>query len=314
VVHSLRDAASKRRVDSTEGDELSSIRAVTASARHAFLLGALLLVAFAVLATLDAWRDVLHIALRDEEQSQVFLAPVAAGWLLWVRRRRLRHYVPHAFWVGPVVIAVGWALHRAGDVMLLQAAWHFGALLVVVGALLTVFGGGLLPRFFPVLLALCFLVPVPGRVRQGLALPLQSATAEITQSLLQTFGMAAERSGNVLRVDGREVMVAEACNGLRMVFALAIVSFVFAYGMPLRNSVRVLVVLLSPLTAIAFNVVRLVPTVWAYARFPEPVAAACHDVGGWAMLPCAFLVLVGVMRVLRWAQIPITPYILAYAS
>jgi hypothetical protein len=32
------------------------------------------------------------------------------------------------------------------------------------------------------------------------------------------------------------------------------------------------------------------------------------------MLPLAFLTLLGVMRLLRWAQVPITPYILAYGS
>jgi hypothetical protein len=87
--------------------------------RHAALAGA-----FAVagaLATRDAWTDIATIAWRDEEQSQVFLAPLVAAWLFWVRRRRLRTYVPDAAWVGPAMVVVGWLLYRTGDRRLIQS-------------------------------------------------------------------------------------------------------------------------------------------------------------------------------------------------
>jgi exosortase/archaeosortase family protein len=127
-------------------------------------------------------------------------------------------------------------------------------------------------------------------------------------------GVSVERSGNLLRINGQEVMVAEACNGLRMVFSLVMVSFAFSYGVPLRNGVRVLIVLLSPLTAILFNVVRMIPVVWAYGQFSSDFAATIHDVSAWLMLPIAFLSLLGLMRLLRWAHVPVAPYTLAYGT
>jgi exosortase len=275
---------------------------------------ALLLVAGGVLSTLDAWTDIVHIVGRDDEASQVYLAPVVAAWLFWIRRDRLRGYVPGSTWIGPVLVAAGWVLHRVGDLQLYQSMWHFGAVVVVCGCFLSVAGGGFLYRFLPVFAALCFLVPVPGRVRQSIAVPLQSVSANVTQELLDMIGMQVERSGNLLRVNGQDVMVAEACNGLRLVFSLVIVSFAFAYGVPLRNWVRLLVVAVSPVTAVVFNVVRLVPVVWVYGHFPSETGAFVHDVSAWMMLPLAFLTLLGVMRLLRWAQVPITPYILAYGS
>jgi exosortase/archaeosortase family protein len=120
--------------------------------------------------------------------------------------------------------------------------------------------------------------------------------------------------GNMLRINHRDVMVEDACNGLRMVFALTLVSYAFAFGVPLRNWIRGLIVLLSPLTALVFNVVRLVPTVWAFGRYSAEVAQTIHDVSAWVMLPVAFVSLLGLMRLLRWAQVPITPYVLAYGS
>ncbi len=275
---------------------------------------ALALVVAAVLATGDAWSDIAHIALRDDEASQVLLAPVVAAWLFWIRRGRLRHFRPEHLWAGPALIVLGWTAYLLGDRFLVQSAWHLGALLVALGALASVLGGGVLVRFGPAVAALAFLVPVPGRLRQAIALPLQAATAHVTQALLDTLGFDVERLGSVLRVNGHEVMVAEACNGLRMVFALVAVSFAFAYGVPLRNGIRMLVLGLSPLTAVAFNVLRLVPVVLGYGYFEEPFANQLHDLSAWVMLPCSFLALLGVTRVLRWAHVPVSRFVLAYGT
>jgi hypothetical protein len=58
--------------------------------------------------------------------------------------------------------------------------------------------------------------------------------------------------------------------------------------------------------------VRLVPTVWLYGYHPGPIAEHFHNVGGWVMLGASFLVLMGIIRLLRWALIPVTQYTLAY--
>ena len=50
----------------------------------------LVLVALGVLVTFDAWADIIRIALRDEESSHIFLVPIVAGWLVWIRRVRWR--------------------------------------------------------------------------------------------------------------------------------------------------------------------------------------------------------------------------------
>jgi exosortase len=273
---------------------------------------ALLLMGLGVLATLDIWADIFRIALRDEESSHILLVPVVAAWLVWVRRSRLRDCRVRTSWWGPVLIGIGWTLSSIGFRNATQSFWHGGALLVVVGCLVTLAGIDPIRRFFPAFLVLGFLLPVPGVVRQQIAIPLQTATAHVTQWVFEAGGASVARSGNVLTMNGVEVAIAEACNGMRMVFSLALVSFAFAFGLPLRNSVRLLVLLASPVCAIAANVVRMIPTVWIYGSYPTPVAQAFHDISGWLMLPLTFLVLIGIVRILRWALVPVTRFTLAY--
>ncbi len=265
-----------------------------------------------VLATLDAWQDIWAIAMKDEESSHIFLVPIVTAWLIWVRRGRFRRCRPAGGWIGLALILAGWASYSLGDAYFVQILWHGGAVLVVIGCIFSILGSDLFFAFLAVVLLQAFLIPVPGRVRQAIAIPLENITTIVTQNVCELVGIMADRSGNVLTVNGHDVAIVEACNGLRMVFALTLVSFAFAFGTPLRWYVRLIVLVASPVCAIVCNVIRLVPTVWFYGYFPESVANRFHDVSGWLMLPISFLILMGIIRLLRWALVPVAVFTLAY--
>ena len=128
-------------------------------------------------------------------------------------------------------------------------------------------------------------------------------------------GVCAERYGNTLQINGVAVNIIEACNGLRMAFALILVCVAFAFGLPLRNRVRLLIVLASPLAAILCNVLRIIPTMWIYGSLGPALGNAFHDCSGWLMLPASSILLLGILKSLRWAMIPVTRYTLAgYSS
>src|SRR5204862_6900719 len=112
-------------------------------------------------------------------------------------------------------------------------------------------------------------------------------------------------------IHGVPVSIAAACNGMRMVFALILVSYAFSFGLPLRNSVRIIVLLASPLAAIFCNVLRILPTALMYGYHSKEAATKFHDYTGWVMLPIAFLLLYGIFKLLKWAMIPVTRYTLA---
>jgi exosortase len=275
------------------------------------ILVALAVVALALLATLPAWLDIFHIAHVDDEASHVFLVPIVVAWLVWVRRGRLRYCLPRPTLLGPLFVALGWLISTWGYRHAIQSFWHAGAVIIVVGALLSVVGRDLLHRFLPAFAVLIFLVPIPGMLRQKVAIPMQTATAQATQTLFDILGEPVQRSGNQLSINDTPVNIAEACNGMRMVFTLVLVSYAFAFGEPLRGYVRFLILVASPLSAIACNVIRMIPTIWLFGHSSLKVADAFHNIAGWVMLGIAFLLLMGIIRLLRWALIPVTPYMLA---
>jgi len=277
---------------------------------------AIVSVALAILVTLDAWRDIVWLAVKDiqgsQESSHVFMVPVVAAWLVWVRWGRFRNCKPRGTAIGPILMLIGWAAYSLGDSYFVQVAWHGGAVILAIGAFFSIFGSQVLFAFLPAVLVLAFMIPVPGSIRSRIAIPLERVTTKVTQEVCETVGMDVERSGNVLTINHRQVEIAEACNGLRMVFALTLVSFAVGFGTPLRWYVRLLIVAGSPISAIVCNVIRLVPTVWMYGNASQKSASFFHDISGWLMLPIAFLLLMGIVKLLQWALVPVTTFTLAY--
>lgn len=255
--------------------------------------------------------DMLAIGLRDEEQSHIFLAPIVAAMLLWLRRSRLSllSYSPNL--LGPAVVCVGWLISWWGFTSGVQVAWHGGAILTLLGLVFSMTGFAPLFLFTPVFVVLIFMLPVPGMLRHQIALPLQEFATSITHGILELVGVGAIRSGNILIINGEEVAVGEACNGMRMVFALTLVVYAFAFASPLKGTTRVVLIGLSPIVAMLCNVIRLVPTSLIFGYGSVQTAQRFHDLSGWVMLPVAMLILAAVLRTFRWLEFPVNSYRLA---
>jgi exosortase len=276
-------------------------------------VGAVVAAAIAVLIAGNAWYDLFHVARREEESSHIWLVPIVVAWLVWVRRSRLRTVVPGGRLPGTLMISVGWFCWSWGYRHSIQSMWHCGAVMMALGAILVVVGRDLLYRFLPAVLVLVFLIPVPKTARVKIAQPLEEVTASVTGSVAEVLGMDIQQRGNLITFHGAEVAIAEACNGMRMVFTLFLACYVFAFVTPLRGYVRAIILLASPLTAVVCNVIRLVPTIWVFGNATPERAELFHDASGWVMLIVAFLGLTGIVRLLKWAMVPVAPFTLAAA-
>ena len=284
------------------------------------LVGAIAMTIAGIFVTWEAWVDIYNIASGDDQEAQyVFLVPFIAVWLVWVRRGRFRNCMPRGQMIGVVFILLGWLISIFGYYKGHQALWHAGAVMLVCGCTLSVVGRDMFWKFLPIFVLFIFLIPVPGRIRAMIAQPLQTALAYLTQQLYFVFSVDLGREGNSLTYNGHPITIAEACNGMRLVFSLVMVSYAFAFATPLRGYVRLIILIASPLTALLVNIVRMIPTVWLYGNQHETimgfeglvVAEAFHDWAPWPLMFVAFFALMGIIRVLEWALIPVMRYTLA---
>ncbi|HAI12553.1 MAG TPA: hypothetical protein DCM28_12675 [Phycisphaerales bacterium] len=275
------------------------------------LLAAVFMVLLGIVVTWDAWTDIARMMWGQEEFKHMLLVIPVAMWLGWVRRARLRLCRPTGQLLGVVMIAFGWGISSLGYYNGIEAFWHLGSLMIVLGCFTTVVGAEVIAYFLPSFVALLFLIPAPGMIRTWFSIPLQGLVARATQFIFEVVGVPVIRSGSLLSINEMDVTIAEACNGMRMVFALMLVSYCFAFSLPLRQYVRVLILLVSPICAVLCNIIRTVGAVWVYANHQES-AELFHAVSGWVMLLAAFGLLLGMIRLMRWTLVPVTRFTLVY--
>ena len=262
---------------------------------------ALGLVALAVAAMWSAWGDWAWISYMDTEHSHVFLVVPFAVAIVYVNRDKFAQMKRQdsASWVGPLVILGGILMAYDGYHHARRAFFHMGTVLVALGSAITALGPAVLFKFWHATLMLAFIVPMPNTLRLKIAFPLQTWMATITAGISNFFGQPVDRQGNSLIINGRLVNVVESCNGLRLVWTLILVTWLFAFVTPLKTWVRWTVVLAAPLIAMVCNVIRLVPTLYLHGHASRETADRFHDIAGWCMIPLAFFMLMGVISLIE---------------
>lgn len=239
---------------------------------------------------LPVWRDIFAIGIKDEEMSQILLAPIVCFYLVFQRKEQFTNWAFHGRWIGIPILLIAWLFQIIGDLYGYESVWHSSAVLSMIGCIVGVLGSEVIKRFWPALIVLGFMVPVPGILRRAIAFPLQELTATMAASISVAVGMNVEQAGSLLYINNQAVAIAEACSGLRMVFALGLITWALAFGSRLAWWERAVILALSPVLAVLANLIRVLPTLWGYGYLDQNVADMIHDWGGWVMLAFAFVI------------------------
>src|SRR5262249_23606290 len=149
-----------------------------------------------------------------------------SAWLLWQRRDMIRSARQPA----PArLLGIGLLLL---SVLIRLFAFYFGftlvepiALIVCIAAVTALIGGLPALRYaWPSIVFLLFMIPLPGALAGRLSGPLQHVATASSTYVLQTLGVPAIATGNVICLTHGRIGVAEACNGLGMMMIFGAVT------------------------------------------------------------------------------------------
>lgn len=253
------------------------------------------------------WQDIWAIGYRDEEASQVLLAPIVFLYLMFQQTQRFANWKVHGRWIAIPVFLLAWALHLAGETYGWESMWHASAIFSLFACTVAALGIEIFKRFWACWVVTLFMIPVPGILRRAIASPMQLWTASAAEWISISLGLGVERAGHLLYLNGRAITIDEACSGLRMVFAIGLVSWALAFGSRLKGWQRLLIVLLAPALAMFANILRVVPTLWGYGFLSENIADQLHDWGGWIMLAMAFVIPKAIITLIEQPDDPAPP-------
>jgi exosortase len=231
----------------------------------------------------------------DQNYSYGYLIPPLALYFIWEKRERLIGLPAEGSSWGLLLMAAAFGMFVLG---LLGGVYYLprasGVLLLLGGVLFV--GGRRWSRelLFPVLFLL-LMIPLPKFIFIQVALPLQVFAAEAAERVLFAVGIPILRTGNVIHLAHTDLEVAEACSGLRSLFALVTTGVVFAYFFGRTALQRTVVVALSVPIAILVNAARVAGTGWLAHHYGLEVATGYyHTVEGFGMFAIAFLLMSGI--------------------
>ncbi|WP_308918157.1 VPLPA-CTERM-specific exosortase XrtD [Jannaschia sp. LMIT008] len=263
------------------------------------------LLVLSVLAAAFFFRDGIDALLRAwqlPEYSHGPLIPVLSA-LLFLRQLKdvpENHGPVSDRWPGVALLIVALALGAVGKVANIEDIVAYALILWVGATILISFGWSTGKQFWPGVLHLVYMLPLPGVLYYKISTVLQAISSELGVWMLRLIDVPVFLDGNIIDLGVLKLHVAEACSGLRYLFPILSFSYVFAclYRGPVWHK-AVLLLAAVPITVV-MNSVRIAFGGWIANRFGiEWLEGFTHFFEGWVI----FLICVVLLFLLAWAML-----------
>jgi exosortase len=258
-----------------------------------------------VVAYLPTYLRLAGGAWRTEQEGHGPLIMLAAAWLAWQQRDRLKTIELRpalvAGWIILLLSLLVMAVTRSQDIPMIEVATEIPVLL---GCLLLI-GGWPLARVFAFPLTfLIFSVPPPNWLLDAFTVPLKVWISDIVSNLLYDLGYPVAQNGVMIMIGSYELMVKDACSGVNSIFALSAIGVFYVHEFVGKHPIRKLLLILSivPITVLA-NVFRVLTLVLgAYYLGVDTIEGLFHDLTGIALFVFALILFFLLDRVLMGAE------------
>lgn len=238
--------------------------------------------------------EALLVAWKLPEYSHGPLIPILSGFLFLKQLKDVpvNTGVILDRWPGVVMMVAAVALAMIGKLSRIDDIVAYGLILWVGAMLLISFGWRTGKHFWPGVLHLVYMLPLPGVLYFKLSTWLQMVSSELGVWFLQLMNISVFLDGNIIDLGVYKLHVAEACSGLRYLFPILSFSYIFAalYRGPMWHK-AVLLLAAAPITVI-MNSVRIAFAGWLveYAGI-EHLEGFTHFFEGWVIFTICILVL-----------------------
>ncbi len=233
------------------------------------------------------------------EYSHGPLIPVLSAFLFL---RELRPVPPNYGpvpdrWPGVVVLIFALVLGAMGRLLGIGDLAAYGLILWVAAVLLISFGWHTGRQFWPSVLHLVYMLPLPGALYYGVSTWLQLISSELGVFFLDLIRVPVFLDGNIIDLGVYRLHVAEACSGLRYLFPILSFSYIFAvlYQGPKWHKAALLLSAV-PITVL-MNSVRIAVAGFIVNSYGlEYVVGFSHFFEGWVI----FIICVLILFALAW--------------
>jgi exosortase len=218
---------------------------------------------------------------QDPNSTHGFFVPVFSMFLLWERRAKLAAIRVKPAWLGLIILLVALMALVQGTLKSGFFLYRVSVLLFIAGMVVFLAGWKHLAAIsFP--LTFLVLMTPSSTLMQQLTFPLQIIASKTATFLLMLAGVPAIREGNIILLPTAQLEVAEACSGIRSLFALLTLTIVYAYLAETKNGVRVMLSVMAVPISVFANALRIAFTGVVVEHWGvERAEGMIHPLSGW---------------------------------
>jgi exosortase D (VPLPA-CTERM-specific) len=238
--------------------------------------------------------DALLSAWQLPEYSHGPLIPVLSGLLFL---RQLKEYPPRYGeiddrWIGVAVVVFAIAIGTVGKLAKISDIVAYALIIWVGGMLLISFGWKTGKHFWPGVLHLVYMLPLPDTLYYKMSAWLQLISSELGVWFLRLLAVPVFLEGNIIDLGVLKLHVAEACSGLRYLFPILSFSYIFAvlYKGPMWHK-AVLLISAAPITVLMNSVRIAIAGVLAQEFGVDWLEGFTHFFEGWVIFISCILLL-----------------------
>lgn len=233
--------------------------------------------------------EVASICWNNDDYSHGIILPAITAYIFWDRKDQLKKILDNTKddfhkLAGTSALVAGlilFVLGTAGDLLFIK--W-FSLFPTITGLMLLSVGSPLSTALLPPLLLNFMALPIPGALVPKLFGPFQAFAAKCSAWSLEALGVPVYVVGNVINVPHMQLLVEEACSGMRSLMAMVTVALIVLMIVEMSKLAKVSLLAISIVVAIILNIFRVVGT-GLLAHFVDPAMAEgfIHDFSGFVV-------------------------------
>jgi exosortase len=223
---------------------------------------------------------------NPDSGTGLLLAPLAIWFAFQTGLKEARK---PAVALGVTLLLTAIGLRYISDLAAELFTMRVSMLMGAAGLILWFFGLRQLLAWWLPFVLLGLAIPLPELVIAKLTAPLQLIASRIGASLIEWRNIPVLLNGNVIRIPGHDLFVAEACSGLRSLTALVNLGVLLGAMLLVKPWSRVTLLVLAVPMAILINGFRIFLTAFlVFFVSPEAGSGFMHTTEGWLMFVIAF--------------------------
>ena len=252
---------------------------------------------------LQYYGDILRMTGRwdNEDFSYCYLVPLLFAYLIFTGRESLKAVDVKSSWYGLPVIIFSCMIYLAGNMGSVETLGAISIWITVTGTTLLILGPAVIRKLVFPFIILAFIVPLPPFINKLLTFKLKLASSSISVKLMQMTGISVFREGNIIDLGVTQLQVVDACSGLRYVYPLLLMGFVFAYLFHKKWWQRTLVILATIPVSVLSNALRIAITGYLTVNISREMADGFfHGFSGWLIFMFSFIVLFFISKLIKF--------------